>query len=138
MNKPTPMDTLYPLGRMLNPGKTHKVFIRDLVVEMLIGVYTHERTTPQPVRFNIDMTVSDAAGPVGDNYRNVVCYETITNQVIRMATDKHVNRVETLAENTAAICLANDRVSMVTVKIEKLSAIKNTSSVGVEITRVKG
>src|SRR5690606_30741121 len=110
MNKPAPMDLLYPLEKMLSPGRTHKVFIRDLVIEMLIGVYPHERTTPQPVRFNIEMTVDDAAGPLDDNYRNVVCYETIANRVTRMATEKHVNLVETLAENTAAICLANERV----------------------------
>ncbi|MAL80382.1 MAG: hypothetical protein CMN55_14950 [Sneathiella sp.] len=138
MNKSTPLTVLHPLDKLVNPGKTHKIFIRDLVIDMLIGVYSHEKTTPQPVRINIEMTVSDATGPIDDNYRNVVCYETITNHVIRMATGEHVNLVETLAERTAAICLANERVSLVTVKIEKLNAIKNTSSVGVEILRTRG
>ncbi|WP_288903068.1 dihydroneopterin aldolase [uncultured Sneathiella sp.] len=136
MNKPTTANVLHP-GEMTRPTTTHKVFISDLMVDMLIGVYTHEKSTPQPVRFNIEMTVTDSATPLADNYKNVVCYETISNHITSMAKNEHVNLVETLAEKVAAICLNNERVKLVQVKVEKLNAIKNTSSVGVEIIRGK-
>jgi dihydroneopterin aldolase len=136
MNKPTTANVLYP-DQMTRPTSTHKVFINDLLVDMLIGVYAHEKSTPQPVRFNIEMTVADLHAPLADNYKNVVCYETISNHITHMAKSEHVNLVETLAEKAAAICLDNDRVSLVKVKVEKLNAIKNTTSVGVEIIRGK-
>ena len=136
MNKPTTANVLYP-DQMTRPTSTHKVFINELMVDMLIGVYTHEKSTPQPVRFNIEMTVADSLAPLADNYKNVVCYETISNQITGMAKSEHVNLVETLAEKAAAICLDNERVSLVKVKVEKLNAIKNTTSVGVEIIRGK-
>lgn len=135
MNKPT-ANVLYP-EQMTRPTSTHKVFINDLLVDMLIGVYAHEKSTPQAVRLNIEMTVVDTLAPLADNYKNVVCYETIANRIIEMAQGEHVNLVETLAEKAAAICLNNERVSLVQVKVEKLNAIKNTTSVGVEILRGK-
>ncbi len=134
MNKPTTANVLYS-EKMTRPASTHKVFINDLMVDMLIGVYSHEKSTPQPVRLNIEMTVTDPLAPLADNYKNVVCYETISNHITNMAKSEHVNLVETLAEKVAAICLANERVSLVKIKVEKLNAIKNTTSVGVEIIR---
>ncbi|MCF8466599.1 MAG: dihydroneopterin aldolase [Sneathiella sp.] len=136
MNKSTTVNVLYP-DKMTRPTSTHKVFINDLMVEMLIGVYAHEKATPQPVRFTIEMTVEDTLIPLSDDYKNVVCYESIATSITKMAATEHVNLVETLAEKVAAICLHNERVSLVKVKIEKLNAIENTSSVGVEIIRGK-
>lgn len=119
------------------PEQTHKILIKDLLVEMLIGVYAHEKTTPQPVRFSIEMTVDDNMRPLADDYHNVVCYETIATAVMEMAVQEHVNLVETLAEKVAVICLNYERVSLVKVQVEKLNAIENTTSVGVEIIRGK-
>ncbi len=102
---------------------------------MLIGVYAHEKTTPQPVRFTIEMTVEDGTIPLADDYKNVVCYETIANAITKMASTEHVNLVETLAEKVVSICLNYERVSLVTVKIEKLNAVKNATSVGVVLTQ---
>ncbi len=117
--------------------KTHRIFIRDLLVDMFIGVYEHEKTGTQPVRLNIDMTVRDHVGPINDDYHHVVCYETITNTIRDYAKQRHINLVETLAEGIADICLAHKRVTDVKVCVEKLKAISDTTSVGVEIIRTK-
>ena len=114
---------------------THRVFINDLLVEMLIGVYEHEKLKEQPVRLNIVLTVLDHIGPVNDDYRNVVCYETIANDIKKLVKEEHINLVETLAEKVSDICLKNQRTREVTVKVEKLQALSDAGSVGVEITR---
>lgn len=136
MSKSNTVELHYPF-RMTRPENTHKVFIQDLLVDMLIGVYAHEKTTPQPVRFSIEMTVEDSPVPLADDYHNVLCYETIANAITAMTQQEHVNLVETLAEKAAAICLNYERVSLVRVRVEKLNAIENTTSVGVEILRGK-
>jgi 7,8-dihydroneopterin aldolase/epimerase/oxygenase len=117
------------------PVATHRVFISDLLVNMLIGVYDHEKVKEQPVRLNIVLTVQDHAGPINDDYRNVVCYETIANSIKNLVKEEHINLVETLAEKVAEICLKNQRTVSVTIKIEKLQALTDAGSVGVEITR---
>lgn len=123
--------------RVTHPTASHTVFINDLTINMLIGVFAHEKKTPQPVRFSIEMTVDDSQVPVADDYHNVVCYQTISSAVVDLAMREHVNLVETLAEKVAVICLNYERVSLVKVKIEKLKAIENTTGVGVEIVRGK-
>ena len=85
MNKPTTANVLYP-EKMTQPAAEHKVFINDLLIDMLIGVYAHEKSNPQPVRLNIEMTVIDSLTPLSDNYKNVVCYETIATRITEMAT----------------------------------------------------
>ncbi|WP_025899736.1 dihydroneopterin aldolase [Sneathiella glossodoripedis] len=114
---------------------THEVFINDLLVNMLIGVYEHEKLKEQPVRLNIVLTVRDHIGPINDDYHNVVCYETIAKAIKKLVKEEHINLVETLAEKVADICLKNQRTVRVRVKVEKLQALADAGSVGVVITR---
>ncbi|MBL4906766.1 MAG: dihydroneopterin aldolase [Sneathiella sp.] len=116
---------------------THTIFISDLVVDMMIGVYDFEKLKSQPVRLNIEMTVLDHVGPINDDYHNVVCYETIANTVKKLVQEEHINLVETLAEKVSEICLDHQRVTEAKIKVEKLSAVKDAASVGIEITRIK-
>jgi 7,8-dihydroneopterin aldolase/epimerase/oxygenase len=113
----------------------YHVFIRDLVVPCSIGIYEFEKEAPQPVRLNLDLAVHEASSPVNDEYENVVCYEKIANGAREIIARGHINLVETLAEDLAAMCLINKRVFSVRVRIEKLEIIADAGSVGVEIER---
>lgn len=112
------------------------VFVRDMIITCLIGVYDHEHTTPQRVCINVDLGVSERQTVTGDRLAEVVCYEQITNRVRSIAQDGHVNLVETLAERIAAICLQDPRVRTARVRVEKLDVISDVAAVGVEIERI--
>lgn len=115
------------------------VFVRDLTLEASIGVHDHEKVAPQRVRINVDMAVWE--GPVedlGDDIAKVVCYEDVINRVRALfETQGHINLVETLAEKIAAEVLSSDAVRSVRVRVEKLQAIADAASVGVEIERFR-
>ncbi|WP_185681086.1 dihydroneopterin aldolase [Parvibaculum sedimenti] len=111
------------------------VFVRDLLLDAHIGVYTHEHGRTQPIRVNVDLTVSEAAH--GDKHANVVCYEEVVNNIKAMVASGHLNLVETLAERVAASCLEDERVMAARIRIEKLAAIPEAGSVGVEIERTR-
>ena len=113
------------------------VFIRDLIVECLIGVYDHEKRNPQRVRINLDLAVDEGEHPIIDDIRNVVSYETMANNILEIACEGHVNLVETFAERISAMCFEDSRVDSVRVRIEKLDIIENAVSVGVEIERFR-
>ena len=132
------MTNVTPLPGAEEAVATHLIFITDLVIDMSIGVYDHEKTITQPVRFNIEVTARDNVGPLDDNYENVLCYEAIANAIKSLAAQEHINLVETLAEKVADICLKADQAIQAIVKVEKLAAIKEAASVGVQITRTKG
>ena len=113
------------------------VFVRDLVLSASIGIHDHEKTAPQRVCINVDMAVWE--GPVedlGDDIAKVVCYESVINRIRTLfETEGHINLVETLAEKIAAEVLSSDAVRSVRVRVEKLEAIADAASVGVEIER---
>ncbi|WP_169543041.1 dihydroneopterin aldolase [Sneathiella aquimaris] len=125
------------LPRVEPAERTHQIFIRDYLIDMQIGVYEHEQGITQPVRLNVDLTVTDHLGPMNDDYHNVVCYETLAKAIHAYALKEHINLVETLAEGVADICLEHQRVINAKVKVEKLTAVANTASVGIEINRSK-
>lgn len=114
---------------------TRRVFITDLVLKCLIGVYRHERDGAQRVRINLDLTVFEALSPIDDKLSNVLSYEDLIVKVRKLATAGHMNLVETLAERIADLCLAEADVSVAKVRIEKLDVFADAGSVGVEIER---
>lgn len=111
------------------------VFVRDLLLTGSIGVHHHEREKAQRIRVNLDLAVSEGDEPLSDKLRNVVCYEKIIAGVQAIVGRGHVNLVETLAEDIAAMCLADARVRSVRVRVEKLDIVPDAQSVGVEIER---
>lgn len=115
--------------------RLYRMFVKDLVLQCNIGAYAHERLAPQPVRFNVDLHVREPSVPLNDDLRNVLSYDEITAGIKRLVAKGHVNLVETLAEEIAALCLADPRALHVRVSVEKLAVEPDATSVGVEIER---
>jgi 7,8-dihydroneopterin aldolase/epimerase/oxygenase len=116
-------------------SRLRHVFVRDLEVMALIGIYDHEKVKPQRIIVNIDLSVHEAEGPITDEISHVVSYEIIAKKVETIVAEGHVNLVETLAERFAESCLKDKRVAAARVRIEKPDIIPNARSVGVEIER---
>jgi dihydroneopterin aldolase len=122
------------------------VFLRDMVLPASIGVHAFEHEATQRIRINLDLGVEDdgaaslsraapraAVGP--DELSRVVDYEAVARQVRGIVAAGHVRLLETLAERIAEASLADPRVNLVRVRIEKLDIFADTTSVGVEIER---
>ena len=112
------------------------VFLRDMVLSASIGVYAHEHTAKQRVRINVDLGVDDTAEAIGpDELPRVVDYEKVANAVRAIVAAGHVRLVETLAERIATACLADKRVRLAKIRVEKLDIFTDAASAGVEIER---
>lgn len=135
MTKPTP---LYPHSVPTVALAHRRIFIRDLVMPCRIGIHAHEQTGTQRVRINAELWVREDARPLADNIENVVSYEHVVDGMRALIARGHINLVETLAEDIAALCLADDRVERSRVKVEKLDIYEDAASVGVEIERARG
>ena len=128
--------------RLAGRGLRH-VFLRDMVLPASIGVYPHEHTAKQRVRINVDMGVSEESPGTGlsragvgrDDLGRVVDYEVVAKSVRAVVGAGHVMLVETLAERLAETCLADARVEVVRIRVEKLDVFDDLMSVGVEIER---
>lgn len=109
-----------------------RVFVRDFVLPMHIGVYAREHGKTQKVRFDVDVRVLRPSHAPAD-MRDIFSYDIITDSIRMIAAREHVALVEGLAETIAARLLTYPRVTSVTVKVEKLDT--GPGGVGVEITR---
>ena len=116
---------------------TRRVFVKDLVLDCLIGIHRHERDGAQRVRINLDLEVRESKRPIEDKLSNVLCYEQLVARVRNLAMSRHVNLVETLAERVASLCLEEPEVAAAKVRVEKLDVFADAASVGVEISRRK-
>lgn len=117
-----------PVPRSAPATLSTRCFVRDLVMEALIGVYAHERDKVQRVRLNLDLEVA-GPGITGEDMAAVV------KGLVRQG---HVTLIETLAERIADRCLADERVRSAKVRVEKLDVFPDAASVGVEIERARG
>jgi dihydroneopterin aldolase len=112
-----------------------RVFVHDLVLDVEIGVYTHEKGVTQSVRFSVDVELTPATAALDDDIGRAFDYDTIIKGIKDIVARGHINLVETLAEEVARHCLAHPHAARVAVKIEKLD--KEPGAVGVEIVRSK-
>jgi len=112
-----------------------RVFVRDLMLDGLIGIYPEERRKPQKILINLELWVSETPGRPPQTYSEVVCYEQLVIRAKALLAEGHVDLVETLAEQLAMLCLADSRVDRCRVRVEKPDAIAEAAGVGVEIER---
>lgn len=133
MNQQTP-DSRPDLANAMR-GLRH-VFVNRLAVEASIGIHPHERENKQTIWLTIDAGVleeSASAEAIGD----VVCYEDMCKTVTALASDGHIDLVETLAERIADRLMEDPRLVQIRVQIEKPQAIDQAASVGIAISRLR-
>ena len=112
-----------------------KVLISDLTLLMSIGIHDFEKIKKQEVKFNINIDINPLLAPIENKLNSIINYETIVKDVTRLTKNKHFELLETLAEDIFFILFKNTNIKQIKLKIEKTQIIKNTSSVGVEITK---
>lgn len=129
-----PRDDAEAPARAVAGAATDRVFVRDLVVDMRLGVYAREAGARQPVRFTVEV---DVVRPQGRRagFRDVFSYDLITDRIRMMAESEHHDLVEGVAEAVAEAALAHPQAVAVMVRVEKLAVV--AGSVGVEIVRRK-
>ena len=112
-----------------------KVLISDLTLLMSIGIHDFEKIKKQEVKFNIIIDINPLLTPIEKKLNSIVNYETVVKDVTKLTKNKHYELLETLAEDIFFILFINTNIKKIKLKIEKTQIIKNTSSVGVEITK---
>jgi dihydroneopterin aldolase len=112
-----------------------KVWVRDLVLPVRIGIWSEEQDVAQRVRFTVELSVSAVGHRPGD-LESVVSYDFIVGAIKAAVSEGHVLLTETLAERIAAHCLGDPRAAAVRVAVEKLDRIPG-AALGCEIVRYR-
>lgn len=114
-----------------------KVFISQLHVDTIIGVYDFEKESKQSLYFDIEMLTDTKPAATNDDINLALDYAKVSERVIAHSTAKPVELLETLLEQLAHIILTEFNTSTVTIRVSKPAAVAQALTVGVEITRTK-
>ena len=109
------------------------VFIKNLIIQEIIGFHQHEKIKKQKIKFNIVLDINQSSIPDEKDIKSIVDYEKITKKIENLTKSKKYNFLESLAEDSFKEIFEDKRINSVAIKIEKPEAIKNTESVGVEV-----
>lgn len=116
---------------------TDKVLIKDLRAQAIIGVDDEERVNRQTVLVSIEIHTDLRPAGASDKIADTIDYRAISEAILAMVEGSAFFLVERLAEEVAAICLAEPLVIRAIVTIEKPDALSYTGRVGVTVDRYR-
>jgi len=111
------------------------VFIRELRIETVIGIYDWEREIRQPVVFDLEMGADIARAAASDTIETTLDYKAVSKRLIEFVEASEFQLVETLAERCAAIVIQEFGVPWVRLTLNKVGAVSAARDVGVIIER---
>lgn len=113
------------------------IFVDTLTLDARIGVHPHEKAGPQPIHIDLELHMDTRPAARSDNLDDTVDYAAITSACAQLCLSHHFELVETLAQHIADLCLMDERVQQVSVRIAKPQAITLARGVGVHIVRTR-
>ena len=111
------------------------IFLRDLRVETIVGVWDWERKIRQTVSIDLEMAADIRRAAASDSLDDTLNYKLVAKRVQQFVAESSFQLVETLAENIAEVVINDFDVPWVEVRVNKPGAIRGARDVGVKIRR---
>ena len=111
------------------------IFLRELKIETLIGVYEWEKRVPQTLQLDLEIALPSSRAGQSDNIKDALNYADIVRHIQDVLSSRHFNLLEALAEHLAEILLTDFKAPWVKVSVAKLNAIRGSKMVGISIER---
>jgi D-erythro-7,8-dihydroneopterin triphosphate epimerase len=112
-----------------------RIYIRELALRCIIGIYPQERREKQDIVVNIALDGDFRKAACSDNIEDAINYKTLKKAVIQLVEESKFNLIETLADRIARACLKDKAVKRATVTVDKPGALRFARSVAAEVTR---
>ena len=111
------------------------IYLNDLEIETIIGIFDWERRVKQKVRLNLEMAADIRRAAKSDKIDDTLNYKSVAKRLIEFVEESEFQLVETLAERVADIIIHEFNIPWVRVKINKPGAVRDVGDVGVIIER---
>jgi len=112
-----------------------RIFIRDLALRCIIGIFPEERREKQDIVINVAMGCDLRKAGRSDDLNDTVDYKAVKKAILKLVEGSNFLLIESLAEHIADIALGDHKVQQVVVMIDKPGALRFAKSSAVEITR---
>jgi len=114
------------------------IFIRDLRIDTVIGIYDWERAIKQTIHLDLEMGTDIARAAASDHIDDTLNYKAVSKRVIAFVEESSFQLVETLAERIVELVLTEFDVPWMRLTLNKGGAVRGAQGVGVIIERSKG
>ena len=114
-----------------------KILINELILDLKLGYYEFEKKSSQKIKFSLEIDYQDKKPSNDKDLRSIVNYGTIVKLIKKLVNKKHYNFLETLAEAVFNEIFKDKRIGKIMLKIEKLEILKDCSSVGIQISKIR-
>ena len=114
-----------------------KILINELILDLKLGFYNFEKLKTQKVKFSLKIDYEDKKPSNDKDIKSIVNYDTIVKLIKKLVKKKHYNFLETLAEEVFDELFKDKRIGKIMLKIEKLEILKECSSVGIQISKIR-
>lgn len=111
------------------------IFIDQLTVDTVIGLYDWERRIRQRVIIDLEMGFDIRQAAATDDVAHTLDYKAVAKRVIAFVEAAEFDLVETLSERTAALIIEEFPVERVILRLDKPHALRGARGVGIRITR---
>jgi len=111
------------------------IFISELRIETLVGIYDWERKVSQTVQFDLEIGIPDVNHPRSDKIGETIDYAKVVARIGETLKENHFLLLERMAEHIAQMVQKEFSAPWVRVSVAKLSALKNVKRLGVTIER---
>lgn len=111
------------------------VYIKDLRIETIIGIFDWEREIKQIVSMDLEMASDNRLAADNDSIENALDYKSVAKRVISFVEQSNFQLVETLAEEVAVIIREEFKVPWLRLRLGKPGALRGATDVGVIIER---
>jgi len=111
------------------------IFIRDLRVDAVIGIYDWERAIKQTLSFDLELATDIAGAAASDHIDEALNYKAVAKRVINFVESSDFQLVETLAERVAELVRSEFAVPWLRLTLNKGGAVRGAKGVGVVIER---
>ena len=111
------------------------IFLRDLRVDAVIGIWEWERKIRQTISIDLEMAADIRKAAASDTVEDTLNYKSVAKRLQAFVAESSFQLVETLAENIARIVIEEFDVPWVRVRVNKPGAIRGAKDVGILIER---
>lgn len=112
-----------------------RVFIEDLRIDTVIGIYDWERETRQTVALDVEMAFDNRRPAASDRIEDTLDYKAVAKRLIAFVGEARCELVETLAERCAELIRSEFGVTWLRLRLSKPGAVTGSKAVGVIIER---
>jgi dihydroneopterin aldolase len=120
---------------VLIKNNTDIVYIRELRIETIIGIFQWEREVKQIVSLDLEMATDISRAAKSDDIKDALDYKAISKRLIQFVEQSQFQLIEALAEAVANIVRSEFHVAWLRLRISKPGALRGAQDVGLLIER---